>query len=85
VFRKLALAFSLLVLALGISATALRAQSTPEVKEKPPMYTYASIWTIPRAQWGEMEKSNAADNDTMAKSLARRTFYSPSVDATRGG
>jgi hypothetical protein len=70
VFRKLALAFSLLVLALGISATALRAQSTPEVKEKPPMYTYASIWTIPRAQWGEMEKSNAADNDTMAKSLA---------------
>jgi hypothetical protein len=50
VFRKIALAFSLLALALGISATAVRAQSTPEVKEKPAMYTYASIWTIPRAQ-----------------------------------
>jgi hypothetical protein len=70
VFRKLALAFSLLALALGISATAVRAQSTPEVKEKPPMYSYVSIWTIPRAQWADMEKSNVADNDTMAKALA---------------
>jgi hypothetical protein len=70
VLRKLALAFSLLAVALGISATALRAQSTPEVKEKPPMYTYASVWTIPRAQWGEMAKSDAADTDTMAKALA---------------
>jgi hypothetical protein len=74
VFRKLALAFSLLVLALGISATALRAQSTSEVKEKPAMYTYASIWTIPRAQWGEMAKSDAADTDTMAKALASGTI-----------
>jgi hypothetical protein len=70
VLRKLALVFSLLALALGISATAVRAQSTPEVKEKPPMYTYASVWTIPRAQWAEMEKSDAADNETMAKALA---------------
>ena len=69
-FRKLALMFSLLALALGISATAVRAQSTPEVKEKPPMYTYVSIWTIPRAQWADMEKSDAADNETMGKALA---------------
>jgi hypothetical protein len=70
VFRKLALAFSLLALALGISATAVRAQSTPEVKEKPPMYTYVSIWTIPRANWAEMAVANASDTDTMAKALA---------------
>ena len=69
-FRKLALAFSLLALALGIWATALSAQSTTEVKEKPPMYSYVSIWNIPRAQWGEMEKANAGDTDAMAKALA---------------
>lgn len=69
-FRKIALAFSLLALALGISATAVRAQSTPEVKEKPAMYTYASIWTIPRANWAEMAVADANDTDTMAKALA---------------
>jgi hypothetical protein len=70
VFRKLALAFSLLALALGISATPVRAQSAPEVKEKPPMYSYVSIWSIPRAQWADMEKANAGDTDTMNKALA---------------
>ena len=32
-----------------------------EVKEKPPMYSYVGFWNIPRAQWAEMEKANAAD------------------------
>jgi hypothetical protein len=27
-----------------------------EVKEKPQMYTYVADWSIPRAQWGDMQK-----------------------------
>ncbi len=41
-----------------------------EVKEKPPMYSYVAFWTIPRAQWGEMEKANAADVKMLDKGLA---------------
>jgi hypothetical protein len=40
----------------GFVATPALAQIT-EVKEKPPMYTYVSDWVIPRAQWGELDKS----------------------------
>lgn len=36
-------------------ATPAYAQA-PEAKEKPPMYSYVSFWTLPRAQWGELEK-----------------------------
>ncbi|HEY0701741.1 MAG TPA: hypothetical protein VGD60_03145 [Candidatus Acidoferrales bacterium] len=71
--RKLAFTCTLLTLALGFAA-GVRAQSTTEVKEKPPMYTYASVWNIPRAQWGEMEKTDAADNETMGKALASGTI-----------
>lgn len=45
-----------------------------EVKEKPPMYTYVADWNIPRAQWGEMEKSNAADQKMMEKAFANGTI-----------
>lgn len=34
------------------------------------MYTYVGYWNIPRAQWGEMEKANAADQKTLEKALA---------------
>lgn len=42
----------------------------PEVKEKPRMYSYVSFWAIPRAQWGEMQKSNAADQPVLDKAMA---------------
>ena len=45
-----------------------------EVKEKPPMYSYVSNWTIPRAQWSEMEKSIAADEKVLDKALASGTI-----------
>ncbi len=32
-----------------------------EVKEKPRMYTYVALWDLPRAQWGEWPKAEAAD------------------------
>ena len=55
----LAVAFALAVPALG-----------QEVKEKPPMYTYGANWTIPRAQWGEMAKADASDQQLLDKALA---------------
>jgi hypothetical protein len=43
---------------------------TPEVKEKPPQYSYASFWTIPRAQWPDMAKADAADKPIFDKAIA---------------
>jgi len=45
-----------------------------EVKEKPPMYSYVADWTIPRAQWGEMQKDTAANLPMMQKALASGTI-----------
>jgi hypothetical protein len=81
VLRKFALAFTLLSLSLGFAA-AVRAQSTTEVKEKPPMYTYVSSWSIPRAQWAEMKKSTAADDDMMTKAFASGAVVAYGNDTT---
>jgi hypothetical protein len=45
-----------------------------EVKEKPRMYSYVAFWSIPRAQWGEMEKVNAADQKMLDKAVANGTL-----------
>jgi len=45
-----------------------------EVKEKPPMYSYVGFWNIPRAQWGEMAKSNEADQALLQKAMASGTI-----------
>jgi len=45
-----------------------------EAKEKPPMYSYVGWWNIPRAQWAEMEKSDAADAKTLDKAMANGTI-----------
>jgi hypothetical protein len=45
-----------------------------EVKEKPPMYTYVADWAIPRANWGEMVKANAADQQMLEKATANGTL-----------
>lgn len=54
----------------GVSGSA----QTAEVKEKPPMYSYIANWQIPRAQWGEMEKADAADKAVLDKALADGTI-----------
>jgi hypothetical protein len=51
-------------------ATAPAGAQTPEVKEKPRMYSYVSNWTIPRAKWGEMEKDNATSAKMLEHDLA---------------
>jgi hypothetical protein len=45
-----------------------------EVKEKPRMYTYVGFWTIPRAQWADMAKADAADKPLLDKALAAGTL-----------
>jgi hypothetical protein len=56
-----------------LSATTAVAQNS-EVKEKPPMYSYVGNWSIPRAQWAEMEKNTAADQKILDKALASGTI-----------
>jgi hypothetical protein len=60
-------ALCLFGLIVGMTLPAL-AQS--EVKEKAPMYCYVGEWAIPRAQWAEMEKSDAADQPLLQKAMS---------------
>jgi len=46
----------------------------PEEKEKPPMYSYVAFWSLPRAQWAEMAKNDAADQKTLDKAIATGTI-----------
>ncbi len=71
--RKISLAFVILTFFLGMSTTAVLGQ-TAEVKEKPPLYSYVGDWNIPRAQWADMEKANAADRAMLDKAMANGTI-----------
>jgi hypothetical protein len=42
-----------------------------EVKEKPRMYTYVALWELPRAQWPEWPKSEAADQNTLQDAVGK--------------
>ena len=54
---------------------------TAEVKEKPPMYTYVSNWTIPRARWADMDKQTAADAKIFDKAISGGTLVAYGDDA----
>jgi hypothetical protein len=45
-----------------------------EIKEKPPMYSYVGLWTIPRSQWGDMAKADIADQKTLDVAIASGTI-----------
>jgi hypothetical protein len=47
---------------------------TSEVKEKPPMYSYVANWNIPRAQWADVDKANAADAKILEKAVSSGTI-----------
>lgn len=70
------------VLGLAILATVPCWGQTSEVKEKPRMYTYVADWVLPRAQWGEMEKSYAADQKILDKAVASGTIVGYGMDET---
>lgn len=58
-------------------ATPMLAQT--EVKEKAPIYIYVGEWSIPRAQWGEMEKSEA-DQSVPQAAMAAGTIIAYGYD-----
>src|SRR5208283_403861 len=61
--------------ALALAAVwAAPACAQTEIKEKPPMYSYVSNWAIPRAQWADMEKNDAADQSILDKAIAGGTI-----------
>jgi hypothetical protein len=53
-----------------IASLALPALAQSDMKDKAPMYCYVGLWAIPRAQWADMEKADAADMDVLQKALA---------------
>jgi hypothetical protein len=57
---------------IAICATPVLAQDEP--KEKPPMYSYIGNWSIPRAQWAEMEKASAPNQKILEKAMADGTI-----------
>ena len=79
--RKILLACAVLTLILGISTVAGRGQ-TSEVKEKPPMYTYVGNWNIPRPQWADMAKADAADQKILDAAIASGTIVAYGNDVS---
>ena len=65
----------------GVWAAPAGAQ-TAEVKEKPPLYTYVSDWTIPRARWADMDKQTAADTKIFDKAIGGGTLVAYGDDTT---
>jgi len=65
-----------------LAAWTVPAQAQDEAKAKPPMYSYVSFWTIPRAQWAEMDKADAVDQKTLDKAMADGTIVAYGNDLT---
>jgi len=58
---------------LAVCAAPASAQKS-DMKEKPALYTYVANWTLPRAQWADMAKSNADDAKVLDKALSNGTI-----------
>jgi len=64
----------LLVFVFGLSGWAQNAAA-----DKPPIYTYVAEWSVPRAQWADMDKNADAEKPLMEKMLADGTIVSYGV------
>ena len=62
--------FAVVVTLVAMAAWTTVASAQEEPKEKPPMYSYVAFWNIPRAQWADMDKNDAADQKILDKALA---------------
>jgi len=62
--------FAVVVTLVAMAARTTVASAQDEPKEKPPMYSYVAFWNIPRAQWADMDKNDAADQKILDKALA---------------
>jgi hypothetical protein len=65
-----------------VAASAAPACAQDEPKEKPPMYSYVAFSNIPRAQWADMDKNNAADQKILEKALADGSVVGYGYDLT---
>jgi len=72
--RKLGGIFAAMCTLAMMTAWTARASAQDEPKEKPRMYSYVGNWTIPRTQWADMEKSDAAEQKVLDKALADGTI-----------
>jgi len=72
--RKLSGIFAVVCALAMVAASAAVAFAQDEPKEKPPMYSYVGFWSIPRAQWAEMDKNTALDQKILDKALADGTI-----------
>lgn len=70
----------LCVLAMAVCGAAPARAQMSEAKEKPPMYSYVSFWSYPRAQWADVEKSNEADRKILDKAMASGTLVAYGSD-----
>ena len=66
------------VLVLGlIAGLALPAPAqNQEAKEKPRMYTYVALWSLPRAQWAEWPKAEAEDEGILKSAMSSGAIVS---------
>jgi hypothetical protein len=72
--KKLWGIFAVVCVVAMLAAWAAPALAQDEPKEKPPMYGYMGSWSIPRAQWGDMEKADAANQKVLDKAMADGTI-----------
>jgi hypothetical protein len=75
------LAAACVAVAMAGGAGAASAQMA-EVKEKPAMYSYLASWTLPRVQWAEMEKANAAMQKVLDRAVASGALVGYGSDST---
>lgn len=75
------LAAACLAAALAGGAGAASAQMA-EVKEKPPMYSYLANWTLPRAQWAEMDKATGGMQKVLDRAVASGALVGYGSDST---
>jgi hypothetical protein len=64
----------LFLLAMFAVCSAPAQAQTSELKEKPPMYSYVGFWSIPRGQWADMAKADAADQKILDKAIANNVL-----------
>lgn len=72
--KKTTLGLCILSFCLVLSVVApMTAQQTAN-QAKPPVYTYVASWSVPRAQWADMEKVADADKPVLDKLVADGTL-----------
>src|ERR1700722_5148203 len=68
----LALLLVLLISMIAVPTSSVSAQSAATAK--PALYTYVSLFAVPRAQWADFEKAEMSDDAEMKKLMADGTI-----------